>query len=183
LQPSAKLTPYPGDNFDMPMSIYCNDSITLVSDGAAKWHWAGTKHQLGVVAHAAGTVAVPNAVETMIPFSVASQLVAWWSSADPTKLWCPFDFARVRVTAGVVFDANTTGYRRARVQINSQNRAGLPWSGGPAATASDLHGISLTGGEIYMFSGDSLSLNALQTSGGSLTTTGGLAWMAVEVLQ
>jgi hypothetical protein len=183
VQPICRILPAAGNTTEVPLSVYTNDVVSLISDGSSRWHWVGTRNQQGTIAYWSGSLSIPSGVETFISYSTVQDQSPWFNPSFPTDLLCPYDFARVRVTAGVVFQPNATGLRRARVLINSNNRAGAPWASAPATPGGDFHGISLAGGEMYLFKNDKLQLAVFQNSGGPLSTLDGLAWLALEVLQ
>ena len=183
VQPVAIIRPAPGDVTESPLSVYTNDVVNLVSDGQNRWHWTGTRNQLGGLAYYSSTLSIPSNVGTLVSFSASHDNAGWFNPAFPTDLTCPSDFGRVRVNAGVVFDANSTGIRRARILINSGSRAGAPWSSGVAAPSPEFHALSLAGGEMYLFQGDKIHLEVFQTCGAPLDILAGLAWVGFEVLQ
>lgn len=182
-QPVCRILPAAGDATDAPLNVYTNDVVNLVSDGANKWHWIGTRNQLGVLAYYGPALSIPSGVATLVSFSTANEFSGWFDASFPTNIRCPSDFGRVRVNAGVVFGANATGRRRARIIVNGGARAGTPWMSAPAVGGGDYNAFSLAGGELYLFEGDIIHFEVFQDSGGPLDLLAGLTWVAVEVLQ
>jgi hypothetical protein len=121
------------------------------------------------------TQSIPDNVLQVINLngSVTSsvQVVQVYNSTNPTRLVIPPNVNRVVLTAGVVFDTNSAGYRRVDIIDKNSN---------PIATTSlnPVSGIStfvtLISQVIEVTSGDYFELRVTQTSGSPLNAVGGL---------
>lgn len=127
---------------------------------------------------------IPNDTATTLQWTTEVTDVGGWfdGSTDNTVFVVPSGVHKVRLTAFVVWDDNSTGYRQVRVLKNGS--VNYPGRTEARAAASGTSQFTLTSAVLPVEAGDEFSLQVLQTSGGPLDVTGGNAtYFAIEAVR
>jgi hypothetical protein len=123
-----------------------------------------------ILAYGGAEQTVPNNTATMMSWNAFDVLDnvnngVLWAIGDPTKLIVPVGVTRLRITAGVRWDANTSGYRYLRIIDNNANIWGASDTvasiDGDSTVISAVIDPTLTGITYFQ-------LQVVQTSGGNL---------------
>lgn len=118
---------------------------------------------------------IPNGTATKINFQGASVKDITWTAGAPTELVIATP-GRYEVSAVATFDVNTTGYRIARIGLNS----GTDYSVGAIGHCSSAPAtgawttLVIPPLDVSLDAGDVLELWALQNSGATLATVTGM---------
>lgn len=101
-----------------------------------------------------------------------------------TRLTVPAGVSKVRLTAGIRWDASTTGQRFAKIQKNGASYYGHPTMDIPAAAVGDTY-INLTSSVVDVIAGDYFEVLVQQTSGANLTIDSANlgTWFAMEIIE
>lgn len=178
----GRVKPASGDRLDclaagQDMYIGPWDNFILTSDGVDTWYITGSKGGMHHLAQTFQDQTIPSGVETAITFHGVSSARPWWSASDPTALNIP-TVLRARVDAGVVFEPNATGVRRAAIYLNGAPPAGgFPYAAVQASPS--FTGMTLCGG--LQGYGGRIQLLVYQDSGLPLRVLAGYTWMNLQV--
>lgn len=137
----------------------------------------------GALVHLAANQTIPDATETVLSYPTeVYDTDNWHDGVNPQRLTVPAGITRVRLSVGVQFSLNSTGYRTVALKKNGSGL--IPGTGGSRANALTGLGtaITLTSAVLEVTAGDYFEVFVLQNSGVPLdvTSLASLTWFAIE---
>lgn len=125
---------------------------------------------------------IASGAATVLPWSADVSNEASYSSGSPSVLTVPSWCTRVRLTANIVWDANSAGYRKSRFLKN-----GAAFLGGSSSVSTPPAGATceqhIVTGPIQVVGGDTFSVEVTQTSGGNINVAASsYSWFCIEFL-
>lgn len=154
-----------------------NEFVTIQSDGT-NWQIVATNitynpymnRFYGANVYLTSNEATANTTDLSIPWDAAYYSdLGIWSSAAPTKLFVPAGVTKVRLSAGIRWSANTTGYRNVRIRSNPGGvyAANSIW-GAADHIAGENGDCTITTGVIDVQDIEYFEIVVKQASGGAL---------------
>lgn len=137
----------------------------------------------GAIAYLTATESINDITDTNIPWdAVVYDTNGFWIASSPTRFTCNFS-GRVRVSAGVIWSANSVGYRRIRFLKNAASFYGTGFvsqlSNGAAVTVVQ----NITSAIVTVNKDDYFQLSSYQNSGGALSIANDYeTWFSIEVI-
>ncbi len=128
---------------------------------------------------------IANNTTTAIPWDATVEDVGgFWSGATPSRPTVPSGVARVRLTANIDWDSNTSGKRIAWIDKNGSPYAGRPLAEQQAVSSSGSNTRQNIGaGPLAVAPGDYFELKVFQNSGaGRLVRSGNDSWLTIEAV-
>lgn len=154
-----------------------NGSV-LVNEYCAEFH--------GAIAYLNAVQSIADSTNTAISFNATNyDTDSFWTGGSPTRITIPtgLGITKVRLSANLQYDNNTTGSRTIQINKNGSGvyigRVGMAGS-----AASSGGGFSLNGSTavISVVDGDYFELNTSQNSGGALNAQATNTWLSIEVI-
>ncbi len=154
-----------------------NEFVTVQSDGT-NWQIVATNitynpymnRFYGANVYLTANEATTNTTDLSVPWDAAYYSdLGIWSSAAPTKLFVPAGVTKVRLSAGIRWAPNTTGYRNVRIRSNPGGvyAANSIWGAADHITGENGD-CTITTGVIDVQDIEYFELVVKQASGGAL---------------
>ena len=136
----------------------------------------------GCLAYLTSAQSLANDTNTQLVFDVASyNTPTIWSAVSPRRFTIPSNVTLVKITAGVVIEANATGRRLIKILKN-----GIPFVGGASSSVNAVSGgatrMSVTTAIVTTVATDYFECFVYQDSGVALDLSESESWMGMEVL-
>lgn len=153
--------------------------------GDKRWHLVGTTKRLGALVKRSTDQSIANNSSTDMTWGAESYDDAdfWEGVTNPSRLTIPTGVTSARLSAGVRFASNSSGYRQTYLTKN-----GSPSFDGRCMLTFDACGssqadLSIVSPVLSVTGGDYFSCIVHQTSGGSLNVTAGdFTYFSIEAV-
>lgn len=155
-----------------------------VNAGNKRWHLVGTTAVIGALVKITSDQTISNSTITSITFNAATYDVGgFWAGGAPTRLTIPIGVSKVKVKAGVYWEANDVGYRHLRIYKNNALFDGIPMTGILAKNTSELNCSSPV---LSVAATDYFEARVKQISEADLDIlfiTAGITWFAIQAVE
>lgn len=139
----------------------------------------------GVMVYVNNDQSITSGVSTALSFDAAyNDTDGFWSSGTNITIPASRGVRKIRITAGILWDANATANRGLQIQKNgSATYLGAPGNDIPAPATGNAH-LNCTSGIIDVAEGDVFTVVVVQNSGGGLNILGSQrSWCSIEVIE